>query len=656
MQYLKSYEDFVLGLYDAILLDIAEYYPELRVDCSRDSNRLHSAVKHHGLVFLLDDLVCFGKHFDKCLSEGRLTPSSICHFGGYRRGGSIPKLFKGLILRVFDDNALLDSCPDVRAIKFLRQLFFAAKRIKLNCPDSKSWEQVNEFIKTESEVRQPSLSWSSPDFSPGRARGLHIADHCLPRLRSESDSNTRSDSCAHISRSERQWRDDVLQRTFDLTSALIGCFKATDWRFRHGPGAVSRPDYEGYKFLPSYWPTRLERCFPYDVFAHANYSLWADHVHHHPGLVPISDEIGARLLCVPKTYRAPRLIAAEPTAHQWAQQSILDFLVARVSKTHLRHSIFFRDQTQNGRLALESSKTGQFATVDLSAASDRLSCWLVERFFRNNSTLLDALQSCRTLEVEQVIDKKQPKNINLRKFSTMGSAVTFPIQSIVFCTIAIASILIHERRPINIKQVQRAARRVRVFGDDIIIPTDCLDVLKVELTRLGLKVNYDKTFGIGKFRESCGVDAYDGYDVTPVYTSVRPFKSKPESILSNIDVHNNFLLEGYEHVSKYIRRTVSSVGRYAIPEVATDSGQVGWISFTETGYNERFRSRYNPNLCRREYRIDRPRGRTTRVPPTLGAGLLEYFGIPQTKFIRSDRLGVPVRRRSFVFRKTWDAL
>jgi hypothetical protein len=55
-----------------------------------------------------------------------------------------------------------------------------------------------------------------------------------------------------------------------------------------------------------------------------------------------------------------------------------------------------------------------------------------------------------------------------------------------------------------------------VFGDDILVPTAIAPSVMEDLETFGLRVNRLKTFVHGHFRESCGVDAFNGINVTPV--------------------------------------------------------------------------------------------------------------------------------------------
>jgi len=89
----------------------------------------------------------------------------------------------------------------------------------------------------------------------------------------------------------------------------------------------------------------------------------------------------------------------------------------------------------------------------------------------------------------------------------MGNATTFPVESLVFWAICSASLQYHGFH-------QPGA--VFVFGDDIIVPAEMAEVVINDLESFGLVVNRTKSFWRSNFRESCGVDAFNGVNVTPV--------------------------------------------------------------------------------------------------------------------------------------------
>lgn len=639
----NSYDSYLQGLYAAMFKDIAERCPHLRVDCERDYLRLLSIVEKVGLRFYLIDLPAMGKHFDLCLSQGLLTRSDLPFSRSVRRSSPIPRLFKGLWLSIFDESGVLRVDPDVQGITFLRQLLYAAKKFKVSCSDSATWSTVDEFFRIDQECRRATLPWQYDDISLEHIGNLHLRD-CHPlRLHVELGTLDFLEAKHDMPLAISTDLVEAVQRTADTIVSLLGRFEPTEWRTRHGPGAVSDRKRGESKYDFPHWPEKLDRVFPFSDFAFHSHVEWAAFWNERDGLLaPFLDhEPPSKLIAVPKELKAPRLIASEPTCHQWCQQAIADFLAQSVSRLPISKSIHFRDQTENGKLALTASHSQSHATIDLSAASDRISCWTIERIFRRSPTLVAAFHASRTRWIYNGIDRKSPEYYVLQKFSTMGSAVTFPVQTYLFTILAISALLYSRSLPVTIKNIKALSPEVRVFGDDIIIPIDAWPTLKEILDFLRLKVNPNKTFATGKFRESCGVDAYDGHDVTKVNIKSSPDVSRPESIMSVVETHNNFLSKGYVRTASYLKSTVVKLGKLAIPNVAMDSGVFGW--YTLLGSDLRgLRKRWNSNLQRSEVQITAISSQMERTPTRGSSMALQYFTeVKRRPVSKETRLGTP---------------
>lgn len=644
----ESCVGYVSGLYAAMFSDIVAHLPDLRSNCDRDYKRLLRGVESHGLRFLFEVLPTFGKHFDLCLSSGLLIKSGLVHFGPFRHDTPIPRLFKGLVARIFNEDGVLRSDPCSLSIKFVRQLCLVTKRFNVQCPDSSTWEHVNEFYRIDSEVAQGSNNWSlvHPGSFDENLTLCELSDGLSGSSFSYEDFTASStDVCQYLA---------SIQLVADLAMSQVGWFDPHEWRPRHGPGAVS-DSKGGYKYDFPTWPDKLDRIFPYADFAFANFGWWVDKISSKEP--PCSDnldiEAPSRLIAVPKDFSGPRLIASEPTSHQWCQQIIRDFLASRVKWTFLRNSIDFVDQTPNQVLAREASHSGSHSTIDLSSASDRISCYLVERIFRKNPSLLDAFHSVRTRWISQSIDKKSPPLYELRKFSTMGSAITFPVQTYVFAIIALGCLLRSRNLKPTMANLRKFSQEVRVFGDDIIVPIDCHGSVTGMLTLLGLKVNPKKTFRTGKFRESCGYDGYDGNNVTRISVMSVPAIAKPESIESAVDVHNNFAMRGYLCTANYVRKTVDSFKSLILREVDMDSGSFGWKVFGIPDLSS-LRTKMDRDIQRLMVYVTVPISKMTKTPVERSAALLQYFtecrSLPISKEVR---IGLPALRRSLTFKRVW---
>lgn len=654
---MKSYVNDLDGLYAALLKDCAASYPEDRRDWELDLSSLQSILVTGDVEFFTITLPALGKAFDFSLSVGHLDVLGLPHCGRAKKSSPIPRLFRALWIRVFEDSGVLKGEPDITAIFLLRQLCYAAKKIKAECDDTVKRKTVRGFLETEASLRNPSLRWDEDDLIGSDDARLHLGDTQAvdnsPNLFSEHrvllDGSDDGDSGLEEG---IQGLLDYAQQCCDVLSSSFGPLEVADLRPKHGPGAVAERGGARMKYAFTNWPAKLQVVFPFDW-----HGLPAPDVATH---MPddgtgrfINHEPPSRLLAVPKTMKGPRLIAAEPTSHQWIQQGLSRKLEALVAKSPLRWSIDFHNQEANQRGALEASRTGLYATVDLSDASDRLSCWIVERFFRSNLDWLLAIHACRTRWCSIKGFGACDGSIVLRKFATQGSALTFPLQSIVFATLATACVLWDNGRPrVSRKTLSSGARQVTVFGDDILLPSSSLDTLRKLFAYVGLKVNDTKTFGTGRFRESCGVDAYAGYDVTPAYFRQGYNPDDITSVKSVVECSNNFHLKGLWYSAQWLTLTLGAelLSQLGVKDSLSDAFGLSSFAGESLGH---LLERWNKDLHRSEVRVVEYFEKVPNYPQPGEWSLLQYFTeepSPTTKWESGIR-GLPTTRR----RRRWVA-
>lgn len=637
----KSYVEVLQGLFSAIFADCIEAFPNDRKGLERDLSRLLSLLQSRGLGFVTLDLPAIGKDFDRSLSSGLLSLSSAPGFGRTVQGGTVPVFLSTLFLKVFEGSGVLLDDPDTTSIFFIRQLLYAAKKLKVDCDGKRTSDAVREFFRIEDELRSPTLLWDD-DFLDCRDRdSLSFDSACLAHGQGaqskcglESNSDLFSEErCAYRIQSILV----TVQRVADIVSSSLGWFDPFEWDQKHGPGAVSDLRQRESKYGFPHWPDKLETIFPSADFAFANYGIWVNSIQEFIGAGSglSRHEPPSKLLAVPKTQKGPRLIASEPTSHQFGQQSVNAFLRSRISETAIAESVCFSSQDPNKRLALKASASGSHATIDLSSASDRMSLWVVERIFRANFRLLEAIHSCRTRWLVNNIDKTLPTFIKLKKVAAQGAAFTFPLQTILYSIVSVGCGLHSLGLPVTTENIRRVARETRVFGDDIIVPIDIFGDVASVLQALGFEVNHGKSFGTGKFRESCGCDAYSGVDVTPAYYLRTYDKSRPVSITSVVEQANNFYKKGLVRTRDWIISTLPSDLREKIPLVSMESGAFGLtdagglnIGSLETRYNK-----YNQQL---EVRCLGVTTSSPRIPDHWNSSLLQYFieAPPASQFVK----------------------
>lgn len=269
----------------------------------------------------------------------------------------------------------------------------------------------------------------------------------------------------------------------------------------HGPGAVyppSRPERKT-EFWEYYIP--IAAWYNYDEW------FWTVFIDDLPKpinqrRIKMHDKIACRLTAVPKDSRGPRLICVHPKEAIWIQQGQRRWLEAQITKSRLtRRAISFTDQTQSGERALYASSDKSLVTLDLKDASDRISNKLVSYLF-GGWEVLSCARASEVILPDGTVH-------TLKKWAPMGNCLTFPLESLVFWALCSATQIVDHG-------VKPSDTTVFVFGDDIQYPPQYHSMTLLRLVCAGLVPNASKTFARGYFRESCGVDAFMGVNVTPL--------------------------------------------------------------------------------------------------------------------------------------------
>lgn len=250
------------------------------------------------------------------------------------------------------------------------------------------------------------------------------------------------------------------------------------------------------------WGRSLVGCDPFDVFE---------------GVATVKQQIapGNRVVFVPKTALIERSIAVEPRMNVYAQLGLGSYLRALL-KT--RAGLDLDTQSPNQEMAFDASVHGHLATIDLSMASDTIAIELVRDLLPPGWFI--ALDWCRS---KYGIDPETSQRFFYEKFSSMGNGFTFELESMIFYALVQACC---ERKGV-VKHYSRA------FGDDIVCPVDVVDLLGEVLSYCGFRVNSEKSFSSGVFRESCGADFFDGTNVRPYFCKEVPTDVKALYGLAN---------------------------------------------------------------------------------------------------------------------------
>jgi hypothetical protein len=458
----------------------------------------------------------FGKDFEKSLDLGAVTSAS---FIGYKRikEGCLPRFLSGFTSLIFDpaSGRLLDE-PSLEAIRCVRQISNLFGKVDLPCSDARDKAAFRKFIECEQDVKASDDSMDLEELY----RVQRIAMMLFGSVISEIDRKI-------------------------YQSELIP---------KHGPGATADRIRGNAKYNLRSWTTRLDEVFDHSeyLFPSVSHFLQSDPV----DILEPGQELPVRVITVPKTLKTPRIIAIEPACMQYMQQAIMMPLVKGLEGDNCpaRHFIGFRQQLPNQEMARRGSIDGSLATLDLSEASDRVSNQLVRGLFAPFFWFSRGLDVTRSRKADVPGYGVQ----RLAKYASMGSALCFPIEAMVFTALVFRGIEKVLNRPLDPRDLESYVGSVRVYGDDLIVPVDCASSVVTTLEDFGLRVNVNKSFWTGKFRESCGKEYYDGFDVTSVKVRrILPTRRGhvPE-IVSAVSLRNQLSAACYQRATDMLDRHI----------------------------------------------------------------------------------------------------
>jgi hypothetical protein len=251
----------------------------------------------------------------------------------------------------------------------------------------------------------------------------------------------------------------------------------------------------------------------------------------------------------------------------------------------------------------------------------------------------------------------------MKKFAGMGNATTFPIQSFAFALVALASMIRVGSKSLSIRKLEALASNVHVFGDDIVIRREYYPAFAEWIVSCGLKINHGKTFSGGNFRESCGVDAYKGHFVTPVYLRHDPLEAStdPSCYVGVLSTCNQLWLQCMYSTAEVLRKAIDRKG--FLPLVPKTSHGLGY----HTRQDVRTIQRWNGTLHRFEVRTLVPQPVKVKDQLDGMAALMKFFHsserrdrsndrfqhMPRSEAVAEDHLESSVRRFNLNLRKRW---
>jgi hypothetical protein len=344
--------------------------------------------------------------------------------------------------------------------------------------------------------------------------------------------------------------------------------KLSELTFAFGPGATTnvKSAVASHKAKLSASPVCSEDMLPFVGEFLAEFPYLTEHhlvrdTHYAPLFSANAEEYGAyvsvqvgegKLTFVPKSAKTKRPIVVEPILNGLAQKGIGEYIKDRMKRSC---ELDLKDQTRNRAGAFTGSVNGFLATIDLANASDTVSIGVVAELLPPE--WFEFLARYRTGKVNY-----RGQTICLEKFSSMGNAYTFELESLIFYSLAWACCVAtgHE------------ASLVSVFGDDLIVPVATYPLLVEVLEFYGFEVNAEKSYAFGPFRESCGADWLRGFDIRPFYVKERI----SERILYLM--HNFFMRRGERKLARLVENYTAEPYRLYGPDGYGDGHLLGSYS------------------------------------------------------------------------------
>lgn len=511
---------YIEGLLDDIANQLTSVYR--RADFLRDRLNLLRRLNYEGSTFATSILPVI---FDGTI---RILEGGAASFPGFktisREGITYPVLLGGLVKCILKHR---DTEKGTKALECLYQLSYAFKKVIGPYSENVVLKQLEDFIAVDASLKEYDYLSEPLRAITGRAREIIT----------------------------------TVLRGLDPTDPD----QAQDFLPQPGPGATNSPlkkseRYEAHSdyvqisdvvdmdewYRPPFCPPRL---FYLNLGGQPQQHVIRPRKRAALARLNIYDAPTSRFKLVPKTNRKGRGICIEENEVQWLQQALRKALVKRIESHPLTKGyVNFTSQNINREKALDGSIDGSKATLDMSSASDRIWRCLVAFLFGKNKKLLDFILACstNTVELPDVIEETFINELPINKISPMGSAICFPIMALVHFSL-IKAILEFSVVP------RELIKDVYVYGDDIIVNRECVQAIYDYLPLYGMKFNEDKSFHKSLFRESCGLHAYKGRDITPVRFKIARKNLRLSDVPGVLRLEEAFYKKNYRKTAERLR-------------------------------------------------------------------------------------------------------
>jgi hypothetical protein len=475
---METYPNLILPFYRALRQDVIELLPDVDVADSFTAIEDWISIDPYGTIRRISTL---GKRMETSLvTNEKLVIDDLFET---EDGTSLPHLFYEMFTVLFHDSGLprytlyeylegySEPSNGANFVFLLRQILLCFSKLTDVEPEINVLDEVATFADRIQE--KPNIRVQSDV--------LAFARYLLRQVLCDGDY-------------------DQLHPSLDQWDTIpYGC---------HGPGAVAEGETGVQKWSFRSISGLKTDCYQYYPGREVSKSYLS---------LP-EREATARLAVVPKDFRGHRLICIEPKEMMFHQQGLMRVLYELVhSSMWTRKAINFFDQSHSQRL----SSSYNMATVDLSDASDRVSKTLCRMLLPKSVWRLLSKYRSRSIDLSEWAGGLTFSKVETYETAfTMGNALCFPVETLVFWALSLATMLasitsLKEFKSLSLQLQNRMLRRcpLRVFGDDIIVPMRFHSAVCDTLLDAGMVVNFAKTCSDSLVREACGSWYFAGYDV-----------------------------------------------------------------------------------------------------------------------------------------------
>lgn len=506
------------------ILDIQKLLPPSlysAADSQLDIATVKRRSEHEGLSFITGALPMLSAGLFQYFETGQVCYPSF-------------KIKKGTVHPCFLQGLFRLACSDgeyqTKAISFIYQISVMFKKLKGPYPESVLCKQHADFVQTDADLLDIDL------FSEDR---FPIVEQAREEIK-------------------------ILFSGFSLESKHV--------LPRPGPGATNDKVAKHLRYRPHVLYTQIDNVLPYVDFFSVNGWDVVDKTALYQRLYnERMAEPRARQKYVHKKVGEARGICIEQNEMQYFQQALKNAIYEWIEKHPLTAGqINFTDQSINAIKALVESKLQSAGTIDMKGASDRVPRDVVSWGFQD-TVLHDALMALSTkwIDFPFKINGKKVAPMKTNKYAAMGSGLCFPVMAVIHWAL-IRAIVKCSMPP------DHMVKPIYVYGDDIILPVEYIKDVYAKLPLFGMKINEQKSYYLSRFRESCGMHAFNGESVTPVFIKNLPVSTSLKELMSCIDVESQLYEKGFHITASRLRAGIRALTSYNLPFVSTDSPIFGF--------------------------------------------------------------------------------